>query len=373
MVARTVVRGRVEHIDIAKGISIAMVALFHSNLASFIPEIVEPMSVFRMPLFLVLSGVFFSWSRPPGEFLLKKADALLKPYFFVLVIALIVYCVSDGEAWLWKLKGIFYGNGITIQWEWVTLWFLTHLFALYVFAYVLFYFLRFDRLDHWLQLLVLTAFMLAGVLFLDAFWHKPLHVFGHLFELPGLPFSTDIILISSCYFILGAVFKSNIVAFKPDYRILLAATVIFVLIAMFTDANINLNDRIYTDPVYAFIGAVTGIYGVLTLAWLCARVFWLRCFFLRLGKASLFIMIFHVIIGYWVYTILSENLVDQGSLVLVAVVAFTLSVLMPLMIKRAVEQSSLLSLMFFPFKSNHRLRHTLRVHRRSKPHFIAGK
>ena len=53
MSEKGIVRGRVEHVDIAKGISIAMVALFHSDLAFFIPAVVEPMSVFRMPLFLV--------------------------------------------------------------------------------------------------------------------------------------------------------------------------------------------------------------------------------------------------------------------------------------------------------------------------------
>ena len=370
---KDVVRGRVEHIDIARGISIALVALFHSDLAFFIPAVVEPMSVFRMPLFLVLSGVFFSWSRPPGEFLLKKADALLKPYFFVLFIAWVFYYVSDGEAWLWKLKGMFYGNGITIQWEWVTLWFLTHLFALYASSYVLFYFLRFDQLGRGFQLLVLLLFMIAGIFLLDVFWHNPLHVFGRIIELPGLPFSMDIILISSCYFILGSILRSKIVAFKPDFRVLLVATIVFVLIAMFTDATVNLNDRIYTDPVYAFVGAAAGIYGVLALSWWCAQVNWLRAFFLQLGKASLFIMIFHVIIGYWVYTLLSENVVDKPSLVFIALVAFIFSVLLPLVVKRIVERNTLLSLVFFPLKSNRQLRHALRVHRRAKAYAVVQK
>jgi len=56
---KDVVRGRVEHIDIARGISITLVAMFHSHLKFSIPEVIEPMSLFRMPLFLVLSGVFF--------------------------------------------------------------------------------------------------------------------------------------------------------------------------------------------------------------------------------------------------------------------------------------------------------------------------
>jgi len=100
---------------------------------------------------------------------------------------------------------------------------------------------------------------------------------------------------------------------------------------------------------------------------------WLRAFFLQLGKASLFIMIFHVIIGYWVYTLLSENVVDKPSLVFIALVAFIFSVLLPLVVKRIVERNTLLSLVFFPLKSNRQLRHALRVHRRAKAYAVVQK
>jgi len=48
---------RVEHIDIAKGISIILVALFHSKLKLFAPDIINSMGLFRLPLFFFLSGV----------------------------------------------------------------------------------------------------------------------------------------------------------------------------------------------------------------------------------------------------------------------------------------------------------------------------
>ncbi|MBM96674.1 MAG: hypothetical protein CMI09_12635 [Oceanospirillaceae bacterium] len=359
-------RGRVVHIDIAKGISIVLVAMFHSNLKFSVPELIEPMSLFRMPLFLVLSGVFFSCSLPPKQFFFKKADSLLKPYFFVLTAALLFYMAVDGDVTLWKLKGIFYGNGDTIQWDWVPLWFLTHLFALYVFVYFLYSHFHFDRLEKGKQLTVLLVFMSVGTLTLDVFWYVEVSVFGRSLSLPGLPFSIDIILISATYFILGAMLRERIARFSPNTLMLVLATVVFVAITLFTDAHTDLNKRVYDSPLYAFFGAAAGIYGVLTLSWYCAKIKWLGDVFLALGQASLFIMIFHVFTGYWIYSILTEGTTDKINLFVMAVIACLLSIVIPLLIKRIVERSALLSLAFFPFRSNHLLRHALRVHRRSK-------
>jgi len=370
---KDVVRGRVEHIDIARGISITLVALFHSDLAFFIPAVVEPMSVFRMPLFLVLSGVFFSYSIPPAQFILKKADTLLKPYLFVLIVALGFHYLSGGEAVAWKLKGIFYGNGDTIQWDWVPLWFLTHLFALYVFVYCLFSVFGFDKWSRQSRLILLVVFSVTGVLLVDVFWYAPVVVFGHAVELPGLPFSVDIIMISSVYFILGYMLKDKLVNFTPSWSGLILCTGVFLLISVFTEAHTDLNKRVYNSPLYAFVGAVAGIYGVLTLSWVCARFDGLKRMFQWLGKASLFIMIFHVFIGYWVYFLLSENVADESLLFLIAIASYLMSLLIPLAIKNAVERNALLSLVFFPLKSNRQLRHALRVHRRAKAYAVVQK
>ena len=64
---------RVSLIDTAKGLSILLVALHHSNLKNIFPELIEPMGLFRMPTFFLLSGIFFSFAAPPTKFFLKKA------------------------------------------------------------------------------------------------------------------------------------------------------------------------------------------------------------------------------------------------------------------------------------------------------------
>lgn len=49
--------GRSLHIDVAKGISIILVALSHSNFIYFAPKFSSALALFRMPLILFLSGI----------------------------------------------------------------------------------------------------------------------------------------------------------------------------------------------------------------------------------------------------------------------------------------------------------------------------
>ncbi len=349
---------RIEHIDIAKGISIALVAMFHSKLNLFIPEIIEPMSLFRMPLFFFLSGVFFSYSLKPKLFFLKKAEALLKPYFFVLLTLLLLSYFSGKDAdLLWQLKGIIYGNGDTIRW--VPLWFLTHLFALYVFSYYLFYYLKFGQLSRDIQATLLFCFMIIGSLYIDFFWYKPIIIYKFSTEIPGLPFSLDIIFISSTYFILGHLLRDKIIRFTPNVLSLILFMSVFILVSIFTDAHTDLNKRIYSAPLSATIGAIAGIYIIVTCSWFISKSRWIALIPMWLGRGSLFILIFHGIVISETYRLLSEGIKNENSLLVIAVVSYVLSISIPLVIKIFVEKSNLLSLAFFPFKSNKLLQRTL--------------
>ena len=347
---------RVEHIDIAKGISITLVALFHSELSLLIPEIIDPMALFRMPLFFFLSGVFFSYSLDPKAFFLKKSEALLKPYFSILLALFLLSFLSGDGALLYQLKGIFYANGDTIRWT--PLWFLTHLFSLYIFTYFLFYFCKFDYLNYPIKLVLLFVFISVGSLFVDIFWYKSIRFLERSTEVPGLPFSLDIILISSTYFIVGYLLKEKLIAFSPNVVILMFSLVTFVCVSIFTDAYINLNKRIYDDPIFATVGAAAGIYFIIYISWFLSKVKWLGLFLLRLGDASLFILIFHNFIGSKVHSYFSNI---EGNLLVVAIFSFALSVIIPMIIKTVVIKSDILSLAFFPFKSNKLLQRALRL------------
>ena len=352
---------RIVHIDIAKGISILLVAMFHSNLKVFVPEIIEPMSLFRMPLFFFLSGVFFSYSISPSEFMIKKSEALLKPYFAVLILLWFISVFSQSEHIAWELKGIFYGNGDTLIWT--PMWFLTHLFAVYCFVYVLFRFVKFNTLPGYVKSILLFISLLVGALTIDVFWYREIIIFGREFKLPGLPFSIDIIFITSVFFISGHLLRDKIVNFYPNVVYVTLSVFMFLYILFFSDAHTDLNKRIYVDPIAATLGAICGIYMVMFVSWLLGKYKISRIVFASLGSASLYILIFHSFIGSRSYNYISAGVVGNDALIVLAAVAVILSVSLPLVIKKIALRNDYVALFFLPFKSNKLLQRTLNIPR----------
>ena len=361
--------GRIKHIDIAKGISIFLVAMAHgtpvfvplvsSKVIFYYQEVIGPISLFRMPLFFFLSGIFFTWTVNPKIFLIKKSEALLKPYFSVLLLIFSTHIALGSDALLWQLAGIFYGNGETIRESWVALWFLTHLFAVYLFTYVLFRFFKFNQLPFGVMVAVLLIFMSIGALCIQLFWHLDVQLFGRSIQLPGLPFSLDIILITSVYFICGHILKTRLIQFSPNIPLLILSLVLFVLILVFTDAKLNLYERVYRDPLFATLGTACGIYIVISIAWFISKSKWLSYVPLRLGEASIYILIFHGFIQLKFYYYFSAGVTDENALMIIAIISFGLSVSIPLLIKWVVIRSDILSLAFLPFESNKSLQRIL--------------
>lgn len=72
---------RVEFIDLAKGICISLVVLLHVY-GDLSGTAIQIMNLFRMPLYFVLSGLFFKPYDGLLSFLKKKTNKLLVPFFF---------------------------------------------------------------------------------------------------------------------------------------------------------------------------------------------------------------------------------------------------------------------------------------------------
>lgn len=354
-------RTRVGHVDIAKGISIILVAISHSKLMIFYPGMINSMGLFRMPLFFFLAGVFFNRSSNTYEFFWKKSDALLKPYFATLLFAFVINVLFKQEINIlfkqedltWQLKGIFYGNGDTIRWVgswWMPMWFLTHLFSVYAFTYFMFRLTNIEERNIYYKYVFIAILMTIGVQWIGVFWNFKIILLGKEIEMPGLPFSFDIILISSSFFIVGSFLRKKIVSFTPNFYILSISVLVFSVVAIFTDAHMNLNERIYINPLLTTIGAISGIYFVLYISFYLNRVIILRNVFLTFGQASLFILIFHLFFGSLAYHVFSWLNGGRVELWLV-ITAFLISILTPLVIKIIVLKNRLLSLMYLPVKT----------------------
>lgn len=73
---------RVEWIDTAKGICILLVVLHHCSQMMHEPYLFSrDVLTFRMPLYFILSGLFFKYYSPK-VFFVKKTNKLLAPYVF---------------------------------------------------------------------------------------------------------------------------------------------------------------------------------------------------------------------------------------------------------------------------------------------------
>jgi fucose 4-O-acetylase-like acetyltransferase len=314
-----------------------------------------------MPLFFLLSGIFFSWKAEPREFLIKKSEALLKPYFTVLLTLLLLAAVIGEDELLSQLVGIFYGNGDTIRWT--PLWFLTHLFVVYFFSYVLFHYLRFHFLSFKQKAGVLVVLLVVGILNIRLFWEAEYQLFGHSTQLPGLPFSIDILFITSVFFICGRILRDMLINFRPNVMVMVLCLVGFFIISIYTDAHIDFNKRVYNSPIYATMGAFIGIYIVLTISWYISKVELLSYVPIRFGEASLYILVFHQFIQLKIFYYLSKGVEENSTLIGISIISLLLSVIIPIGIKSIVLRSDILSLAFLPFRSNKLLQRLLYARR----------
>ncbi len=344
---------RIKHIDVAKGISIILVAMFHSGINFFFPEIILPMGLFRMPLFFFLSGIFFSFTPSTKEFLSKKSEALLKPYFSVLIAVFIANTLLQSGDNSLQIEGILYGNGVTIKsFFWLQLWFLPHLFSVYCFSYVLYRMTIFGELSQnrkWIFLLIL---LFLGTIDSDIFYNQQIVVLNQPINLPGLPFSTDLIPITSVYFLAGHLLRKRIINFSPNTFYLILAIVIFIGIIIYSGASTDLNNRIYEPPLLATVAAISGIYTILYISSIICHFKRVERVFLAFGGASLYILIFHACIGGIMLQYILKNIEEQNIQILLSTIAFILSISLPLVIKAIVIRSNFLALFFLPFKTN---------------------
>lgn len=81
---------RIEFIDLAKGICIILVVLLHIVPSANIPEL----RFIRIPLYFILSGLFFKDYGSFRNFLKKKVNNILIPFLFFYVVSYLIYYIT---------------------------------------------------------------------------------------------------------------------------------------------------------------------------------------------------------------------------------------------------------------------------------------
>lgn len=294
---------RIEYIDVAKGIGILLVVLAHSDLALISPYMHQFIYSFHVPLFFFLSGYFFKPNVSLRVFAWKRFNAILKPYLFTILLIYIASIsftnMSIGTA-LGRFAKSMYATTTYI--EWIPLWFLPSLFITSLLAFF-FYRYLFVRVNHRIvRWLILLVTLVAGVIFIEAFYPFSVSFLGRRYELYGLPYSLDIVLVSGFFYMLGSevrelhldgIFNRKLFSFS-------VALGLIILNAIFSQ-RMDLAVRVYPSLVINTTAAVLGIMFVLALSKLIdMNTTWLANALSYIGRASLFVLIFHVVIQeFW--------------------------------------------------------------------------
>ena len=299
---------RIEYIDIARGIGILLVVMGHNDFAVVSPFVYKLIYSFHMPLFFFLSGYFINPSIQFWSFFKKRFNSLLKPYFFTIFLIYFV-SVSFGkmgfQTAIGRIIKSLYGAGYYI--DWVQLWFLPHLFVVSLYAFVFYAVVAKinSRLVRWLILLLTLG---LASLFLKTFYPFSLPIFGKEYELFGLPFSLDLVLLSGFFFILGSEARhiTSDELFGNIFFLIGTGAAVILLNAFFS-ARIDFNTRLYESFLINTLEAVVGILFILALSrQIELRTQWLSSLFKYFGKISLILLLFHVPIqDFWGQKILT--------------------------------------------------------------------
>lgn len=159
-------KGRIEYIDLAKGICIFLVVLHHveGRMDVHLP-FDEYLRVCRMPMYFLLSGIFFKPYKNFCEFVIKKTNKLLVPFIFFLILSdvcfnLLLKLYKHGLNGLnmydWSLGFYNFFSEKIIN---VPIWFLWCLFVLNILFYLVYLFV--EKM-HWNRTIVLFIAFFIG-------------------------------------------------------------------------------------------------------------------------------------------------------------------------------------------------------------------
>lgn len=191
-------QNRIEFIDLAKGVCILLVVTGHCGLPLTLPGCMN----LRMPLYFILSGIFFKTYGGFSDFARRKTNKILVPFLFFYLIAYIAFYVAniiapdlvktDASGILDVFTQRQYFNG--------PIWFLICLFWSNIYFYLI---QQFIKSDIWKAVVIILVFG-VGVLL------GKLTIF--------LPCMMDVAMTALPFFYIGYLLKQTKLVFENQYN-----------------------------------------------------------------------------------------------------------------------------------------------------------
>lgn len=314
---------RIEFIDLAKGVCILLVVLFHFNDSMFaLPNF----GALRMPLYFVISGLFFKSYDSGRIFFGKKINNILVPFgfwlslSFILALAVSVVFTKEDYPLSWFLSFL---RGTEISFN-TPLWFLMCLFVTSAIFYFLHRYLKGMRL-----LLGVLAVALLGNILRFSDMEIPLYADSACTALPFFYFGyilkrTPLLYPSSGSGTMGKIFT---------LLAALACIGVSYLFYYFLDHpgfQLMSNDC-RSHPLWAYSSSLLMVVGVLLI---CKLIVWLPLvsFF---GRYSIIVLCTHNIIITGIYKLKAHiaSLADIDLLYLLPAVLLLCWILIPFCIR----------------------------------------
>lgn len=297
---------RIEFIDLAKGICILLVVLVHIY-GDMSGRVIKFMSLFRMPLYFVLSGLFFKTYDGLWLFIKKKTNKLLIPFFSSFFIVTLPTTILFN-----RMKGIDttfnalffaeYGHGHLNLGIICAAWFLLCLF----FVNVIFY-LIFMLSHHRLSIIV----FLGGVCGIIGYTLNVYDIY--------LPIWIDTALTATPFFIMGYCMKQYAVILydsftKKYFYLLLGAFIILLSIYCMNEyrepCDIEYVGNKYNfDILSLYIAGIAGTYCVLIIS----KFFSYLPVISYIGRYSIVVLLTHQLYLFILRNILYQFDIPQDS------------------------------------------------------------
>jgi acyltransferase len=306
---------RITWIDTTRGINIFLVVLGHTILPYAWQVYVFS---FHMPLFFFLSGYLFNPKKYPDfwQFIIKKARSLLIPYLFFCLLAYIYWVFRFGSTQFFDpiWQAIMSANWLYPPF--IPLWFLTTLFVVEIYFYLLQKYLP--------KLFLPIAIVLSTAL---GFW---LGLNNHL-----MIWGADIALVASLFYYLGFLAKQNNNWIKSWAKkfIWIIVPILFIanyLLSQIHNYQMSMLKRAYDVPLVFILAGLTGIGAYLLLSKILKQtIFKEITIFDFLGQNSLIILGLHTIVYYFVTDFFKFQLgLDPRDSVLFALLYTILTILL---------------------------------------------
>jgi fucose 4-O-acetylase-like acetyltransferase len=279
--------------DVARAISIMLVVFGHSLLSQMHPALNDALTCVRMPLFLMLSGVFFKPSVAAWATAQRKADALLKPYLVMaLALGLASWATgkfSDPSEFILAALSF---NGPPLQNGMYPLWFLSWLWLVHVAATLLYRVTRFQqRSVAWRLCLVLTLLVL-GHAALPYAWDPQRCVSVGLGYI-GLPFSADLLPVGLAWFLLGHILGPSLRSQPMPLTGTLACSGVFVASQLLGHPVLNLYMREASDMSFTSVAGLSGALAILGWCRMASHMAGLAPMLAPVGRHSLYVLMWH--------------------------------------------------------------------------------